>query len=695
MSSEALEEFQNDLIESIYVNADAQGVYFEDSFFEHFCEHLVDAGELPAFERVAWSGNRGARVDGYACDPADADGTLTLIVCDFRQDRDVVSMSGRELETLIKKPATYLKQALDPGFRARLDETTDVFGLSDLIAARWDRTTKIRLLILSNRKLSARVDSVSVVDFEGRPVSVSVWDLGRLEKYVSSGRGAEEIEIDLVSDFGGALPVLPAHLDGGNYEAYLAVVPGVQIAKIYDRYGTRLLEQNVRVFLQARGKVNRQIRDTIDKSPEMFFAYNNGITATAEGLSFSNNSSGPKAIERLRNLQIVNGGQTTASLHAALMRKADLSKVYVQMKLSVIEPDLADEVVPKISEYANSQNKVSATDFFSNHPFHIRIEQFSRRLYAPARDGEMRQTRWFYERARGQYANARALLTPAKRKAFDLEYPKQQKFDKSELAKFVMPWLGSPHIVGRGSQKNFVEFAKHVEKAWEKSADNFNEEYFRKIVAMAIVFRQCERIVAAQPWYTGGGSRAKIVPFAIYRIADEAEKRSGEIDFSRIWKDQSLLPLMQNCLELASAAANDVIYIDDAQQSNRAEYAKNQICTERMSRKEVDWPDEFDTLLISANEVVERNRSARKDHEALNGIQAQMAVVHAGPEFWRKVADWGKANRLLSFKENGILDIACALPGRIPSEKQSLALVEMLGRLQTEGLDLKLDHAPV
>jgi AIPR protein len=193
--------------------------------------------------------------------------------------------------------------------------------------------------------------------------------------------------------------------------AYLSVVPAVQLAAIYDRWGSRLLEQNVRSFLQARGNVNRGIRNTLEREPEMFFAYNNGITATAEAIESETTEQG-LVITNIHNLQIVNGGQTTASIHLASRQKVDLFRVFIQMKLSIVGPDLAEKIVPKISQYANSQNRVNAADFFANHPFHVRMEEFSRRLYAPSPEGNFRESKWFYERARGSYQDETAKSYP-------------------------------------------------------------------------------------------------------------------------------------------------------------------------------------------------------------------------------------------------------------------------------------------
>ena len=241
--------------------------------------------------------------------------------------------------------------------------------------------------------------------------------------------------------------------------------------------GARLLEQNVRVFLQARGNVNRGLRNTISNYPEMFFAYNNGITATAESIETVASPNG-LLLTGMRNFQIVNGGQTTASIHAALRnREVDLDRVFVQMKLSIVNSDRALEIVPKISEYANTQNRVSAADFFSNHPFHIRMEGFSRRLYAPSRDGTFRQSKWFYERARGQYQDARGRLTQAERRRFDLEYPKPQMFTKTDLAKFLNVWRDKPDVVSRGSTEELRRLRLVHRGRVEQTLQRFQRDY--------------------------------------------------------------------------------------------------------------------------------------------------------------------------------------------------------------------------
>ena len=496
-------EYHEELFQEVHSRADAEGRFVEDAFFDVLTEPLIDAGELETADRVHHISPRGIRVDGYGGDPVNSDAVLSLIITDFSQSEEVATLTATNMNATFKRLSNFLDRSLDEAYRNSLEESAPVFGLADLIAGRWTSISRVRLFLVTNRVLSSRVDGRDAGQLRDIPITYSVWDLGRLYRFTTSGHEREDYMVNL-DEFGGPLLVLPAHMQQADYESYLAVFPGRQLARIYERWGARLLEQNVRVFLQARGNVNRGLRNTITNNPEMFFAYNNGIAATAESIETVESANG-LLLTGMRNFQIVNGGQTTASIHAALRNKeADLDQVFVQMKLSIVNPDRALEIVPKISEYANTQNRVSAADFFSNHPFHIRMEGFSRRLYAPSKDGTFRQSKWFYERARGQYQDARGRLTQTERRRFDLEYPKPQMFTKTDLAKFLNVWRDKPDVVSKGAQKNFADFASSVGREWNRHSDGFNEVYYREAIAKAIVFRSVERLVTEQTWYQGG-----------------------------------------------------------------------------------------------------------------------------------------------------------------------------------------------
>jgi hypothetical protein len=679
-----LAAFHDELFQEIMRDADADGRWAEDAFFERVCGHLVDAGALETHDRARYSAT-GMRVDGYGGDPALSDGTFSLIVADFSQSPSVETLTATAMDAIFNRTTTFLRKALLSSFRNTLDETTPGFGLASMIADWWGAVRQVRIILITNKVLSSRVDGRASNEMNGRPVTYSVWDLGRLERYVRSGRSREDMVVDF-SHHGDPVPALRAHLTGASYESYLLVLPGAQLASIYEQWGARLLEQNVRVFLQAKGNVNKGIRNTLENDGEMFFAYNNGITATAEEVT-SRTDKSSLVITSVRNLQIVNGGQTTASVFAASRKKdVDLSKVFVQMKLSVISPERSEDVVPKISEYANSQNKVSAADFFANHPFHLRMKDLSEKLYAPSPDGTFRESKWFYERARGQYQDARSKLAPAALKKFELEYPKNQVITKTDLAKYLFTWDGKPHIVSKGAQKNFADFAASIGPAWKENSDHFNEMFFRDAVSKAIIFKATESLVSAQPWYDG--YRANIVTYAIAKLVRDLESSGNGINLDLVWRTQQLPSALSDALVIAAQAVRNVLVTPPSwSTTNVTEWAKKEQCWEHVCKLGIRRPDSLASVLVGYEELEQRAADGVKEQKMLNGIEAQAAVVTAGPQVWTQVREWAIQHRMLSKRELDALAVA-ASPGKIPTDRQSLLIMGALDKLRKEGCTL-------
>ena len=495
-----IDGFYHDFRQEVLARADANEDFIESEFVEYASEFLMDSGEIESFDYCHYRTDRGIRVDGYNL--IEEDEILNLFISDFSNSDELTSLTKTEIETAFRRLENFFINSLKDNFYPKLEETSPGYGLAYEIYTRRNDLSIIRLFLLSNGVLSSRIQSLESKRYGRYDLSYNVWDISRLHRLLSSRKGKEDIVIDMVEIFGEPLPCLPAHLDTEAYQSYLMVMPGNMLAHLYERYGARLLEQNVRCFLQFRGNVNKGIRNTILNEPEMFFAYNNGITVTAENVDVEQ-SNGTVRIKQLTNLQIVNGGQTTASIFSARKKdKKDLCKIFVQVKLSIVDSERSIEIVPRISEYANSQNKVSAADFFANHPFHIRMEEFSRRIWAPNKEGQLRESKWFYERARGQYLDAQAHLTPGGRKKFKTEFPKDQMFTKTDLAKFKNAWEDCPHIVSRvrSAQKNFAAFASEIGKSWEKDKTQFNELFFKHLVAKAIVFRTLEKLIMRQKW---------------------------------------------------------------------------------------------------------------------------------------------------------------------------------------------------
>lgn len=389
--------------------------------------------------------------------------------------------------------------------------------MAEDIYDKFESLSKVRFYILTNKTLSRRVVNLQYEQLEGKDVEVNAWDITRLYDIVSSKRGKERITISFNEmNSLGVSCVKAMESDKEEYSSYLGVIDGDVLAKLYITYGERLLEGNVRSFLSAKGKINQNIRTTILNRPEMFFAYNNGIAATASEISVEN-INGNSYITKISDLQIINGGQTTASLaNSVINDKADVSKIRVPMKLSVVNPEKGDEMIPNISRFANSQNKVDESDFFSNHPYNVRLEEYSRRILSPAQGGNQYSTYWFYERARGQYFQAQIKLKGAQKERFKEKNPKSQMIKSTDLAKYVNSYNMKPQVVARGTQVNAKTFAKEITEEWKKDDTQFNELYWKNVVAMDILYKTTEKIISNSLWYKSIKSyRANLVSYSI------------------------------------------------------------------------------------------------------------------------------------------------------------------------------------
>jgi hypothetical protein len=676
--------FHRELLADVQGDADAMGVITAEAFLEKVGDILDEAGELSALDLCYYEGKfdrKTIQIDAYSWDTTDEEGVFSLVICDFAVSEEPQPISGTEINRLLMRLVDFTKAARSREFREGLEETSCAFVLSDLLVRAWKKISKIKLILVTNRINKAKKDADPVGKIGGIPVTSNVWDLSRIERFVSSGQTREELVIDFAEDFGDPIPVLKASFEGAPLDSYIAVIPGTQLASIYDKWEARLLEANVRSFLQARNKVNRGIRDTIRDDPSMFFSYNNGLTATAESVEIAEMGDG-LLLMSADNFQIVNGGQTTASIHAARkLAPEQLRHVFVQMKLTVVPTERAEDIVPLISQYANSQNKVNAADFFANHPFHIRMEEFSRRVLSPAGEGQYRETKWFYERARGQFADERARRSAGERKKFDAEYPRSQFLTKTDLAKFENSYRCLPHVVSLGAQKNFAELARAIGAEWTKKEGEFDETWFRRLIAKAIIFRTLEKLVPAQPWYEGG-YRANIVTYAMAKLVHDAEIKGKVLDLDQIWRMQRVPAALEKACLAAAEAANRKITAPPAGVRNMSEWAKKQACWASLQKDIVPYGSDFADALIDPEDARSAKRGARKEKEQTSGVEAQAEVVRQGGEYWSQLLAFGQSIRKLSSKEVGILQACAKIPVQIPSEKQCVIALSVADRLE-------------
>jgi hypothetical protein len=689
---ESVEDFFHDFRQELLAGAEANSTYQLESFMDSVSNELIETGFIEGFEHCPFKAPRGMRVDGYWFND---EGALDLFVADFDCRRTLETLTKTEVDAAFKRLANFLEASLSGTLEP--DVTTPEYGLVRQIADRKSLIRQVNLFLTSERVLSDRITALPDAEIGGIKATHHIWDMARFQRQRSSRGHKEPLNINFVELFGQGISCLPAHLGSDSYQSFLIVMPANILADLYDRYSARLLEQNVRTFLQARAQVNKGIRTTIMTEPQMFFAYNNGITATAQEVETRITENGLQIV-RMTDLQIVNGGQTTASLfHTQRRDKADLSNIFVQMKLSVIDSEQSELIVPRISEYANTQNRVNAADFFSNHPFHVRMAEFSRRIWAPAHQGAQRETKWFYERARGQYVDAQSKLKEGEQKRFKAEYPKPQMFTKTDLAKFENVWDDHPKWVNLGGQKNFAKYALRIGREWERSSDGFNECYSRRAIARAILFRATEKLVSDQPWYNGG-YRANIVAYTLAIIGEITKRRKTSLDYQRIWASQGIDAVLSNAIETVAAEVNGDLIHPPQGISNISEWAKKDGAWTRLLEKADSiadlLPEEFWAALTTVDDHKVEAKAAKQTQKIDNGIEAQRFVMSVSGAAWAELGNRLTAKRLVTPKEIGILSIAAQIPGKIPTERQCMALIEILEKGRHEGVSQGLIADP-
>jgi len=674
-----VEEYYKEYMQDIYARAGAEEDFKEEQFLEEMCEFLVEQAVIEGYDSAYYiKKHSGIRIDAWYYNKSKQE--LSLFICDFDStNKELRTLTQNDVDTLFKRTERFFEKAKNSTFYQDLEESLPIYSVARDIANNADLITKVQFILLSNASLSPHFKNTKRNNIQEYQTNYDIWDISRRARIALSGKSKEDIVIDFTEFVNNGIPCLPASVETSSCKSYLLALPGKMLADIYDKYGERLLEQNVRTFLQFRGGVNKGIRNTLKNQPEMFFAYNNGLTVTAEKIIEKNNR-----ILSATNLQIVNGGQTTASIFMSrLQNKNDvnLAHVYVQVKLSIIVPEKVDKIVPIISKCANTQNKVSAADFFSNHPFHKRIEDFSRRILAPSSIGSLVETYWFYERARGQYANKQAKMLMSQKKQFLIQNPKHQMFTKTDLAKYENSFAQLPHYVSKGAQWNFGKFAEeisgkdeNVKGLWDKNELQFNELYYKQLIAKAIIFKSLDKIIMKQDWY--GGYKANIVTYTIAKFSNMVAIKGFFIDFLTIWRKQQLTYELENQLLIISKIVNDTI--TDTEE-NVTQYCKKEYCWKRIKNIDIPLEKNMVNILIDANQTKDIQKDAKKEQKILNKINAQIQVYDKGLEYWTKLIEWlnKESPNLLTEKQMSILSSTLRMNINPPSEKQCKIILDI------------------
>lgn len=541
MITEQMRQFNEELLEEVREYRLKEKCSTEDAFTNIFAAYVVDAGESFMANCNIMSYKKDfekAKINGYVYDEYFQ--TLTLVISVF-ENRVAVSRMGKT--DIIKncRFATKFFRLCKSGYFEDVEETDPGYIIADYIKEYEREIENIQVILLTNKETvpeipeSIRIDK-AVVKFD-------VWDLERVCQFVWQKKSYEDVVIRFQTKYNNPLKMIKVNQANDIYDCYIGVISGRCLAEIYRDEGQRLIEKNVRSFLQATGKINQGIKKTLIDEPEMFMTYNNGISTTAKGILLDEAKSNDSfvTIKEITDWQIVNGGQTTASIYNALQSGVDISAVNVQIKLTVIR-DLSrsEEMVGYISKYANSQNKINMSDFSANESYHVEMERLSRNIYVPTEIGKS-TLRWYYERARGQYmVDVNRQATPSLKKKFKEMNPKAMCISKTVAAKCMMAWMRFPHIVSKGLETNFIEFSSMIKNGDVPAP---SESTYISMIAKVILFNECDKLVAKQNL---GGYKAQI---NYYTIALVAEFHSDLVNDLYIWRNQSLSPELSLMLE--------------------------------------------------------------------------------------------------------------------------------------------------
>lgn len=688
-----LREFVDELATDIQTEAESSLRSDREVFVNYVSDILIEFGELSDFEYAYFEHtikNKRILLDGYSYEVVQ--GELVLLVAQYEGFTEQTNLLKADIDKFARQALNFVN--FKETIRSEYEESSSAWTLADSLYYLWKNVKRIKIIVITDQSVSKTIKKIASDDFEGRTVNYSVWGIERLHEVSLSRNNREMTEIEFEKYGIKGLQAIQANIENSHeYKAYMTIINGSVLADIYNDYGAALLEGNVRSFLMNRGKINRGIQTTIITNPNMFFAYNNGIAATASSIEYEE-SNGVTLITKINNLQIVNGGQTTASIFNVkhVEKKATAGNVFVPMKLSVISnEEQAEEIIQKISRHANTQNRVSAADFFSNSKFHRIIENISRSTIAPAIDGAQFGTFWFYERARGQYNQEMLKMTAAQKAAFKLKNPKTQIITKTDLAKYYHSFNQKPDFVSQGAQTNFTKFADAIERSLPVQEHQYNKSFFIEMVVIGIIFKHLEKLVSKSDWYQNA-FRANIVTYSIaylfYLI--ETDYPDKVFNFNQVWFAQSL-PVYLNYEfgPITLKIFKELTFEESTRTKNITEWAKKKEAWDAVKRNvKHKLSNETVNNLMDAEAYLDSKSESKKEQKANVAVDHQIEVVNYGADFWKRVHQFALEGKSITGIENNVLSIASIMSGnKIPSEKQSQMLLQLLDRLKNEGFN--------
>lgn len=733
------QEYKKEFLTELRNESAISGSDTEDEFVARTLDILAEFDEIEDPARVGMGDKKGRggrlmRIDGYSFDETDR--SLILFISDFQDSFTPENLNMARVDELYWRLYYFLDEACNGTLNDYFDDSDDILKIGRLIKKRINATgddeeaiLKIKFFILTNKDLGTNLLETNLLettirkskgrtkktkttkkikkqDFNNKPLEINLWHLERFYEMEASN-STDPIVIDITADFPElnytGIPCIKGNVgEDLGYDAYIAIIPGKLLASIYIEHGSKVLEGNVRAFLGTSGSksVNSGIRKTINNDPTKFFTYNNGIAVTASDVEVDV-VNGELMITKIVDMQIINGGQTTASLAEAVLKRTnpDLNGIFVPMKLTVIEDRESeneegvrfyDEMVQAIAKYANSQNKVTAADLFSNEPFHIWMEKMSKKHLVPPRQYPI-PTGWYYERSRKRYQQEQLKLRGDDSKRFQAKYPKKQVINKEQLAMYYTAvFYCKPHIVSKGKDWAVKEFSSAISDEFKSHKEVFNEFYFERCICAAIIFRTIDDYLernkdsAKNPtgfWYKTGGYKLNIVPYTIAKILSSIPK-GYTLNWKSIWDKQVLSSAFLHEIEVVTYMTND--FICDSHGIIVTEYCKRQSTwDEYRDSVKYNLSKEFIAELIPESMLKAEVDNAKKDQKETNDLQTIMDMVQKGAGYWNTMLLKGAT--ILTYQEKNAISqiISMATTGNIPSSRSGKLPIKIMTTVKT------------
>lgn len=485
-------------------------------------------------------------------------------------------------------------------------------------------------------------------------------DLNFLHNVLISQGNREALTINFEEQFDFRIEVIKA-ADETNFESYLCVFPANILAELYKRFSSRLLEKNVRSFLQFRG-VNQGIRKTIINEPEKFIAFNNGLTITASDKVIEE-INGKYYLKSLTDFQIVNGGQTTASIYFTQKDGIDVGKVRVMAKINIaknVSEKEIEDLIFDISNYSNSQTRVSPVDRITNHLILIKIKSLSESIITPS------GRKWFFEKSKGEFNTKLRIAGQSGKNRIEKEYPKEFRFTKEQLGKYYSAWDKEPFKVKKGGEAITRKFIENISLAEKEKQIIIDRNFYELLISKIILFKSLEEIYGVRN-NAIGQLRSAVVPYTVSILFSKTEgdkKNPKTFDLARIWTNEGLEDDLKVYLKELMSLVNELI----------KEYAKSDDLGEYSKKKEL-WDDIyssnelkeflntensikiFDKYSISKKELEKKTKASLKKKEVdFQILRSSVEIYSRGVSYYKEVIQHLEEANLLDDDEKNRIE---------------------------------------